>query len=1106
MNPNVLTLLLLEDSEDDELLLLRHFSQCGFEVVWERVQTASELLTALPKRSWNLIISDYNMSGFTASEALSLVKQSQLDIPFIVVSGTIGESLAVALMKAGASDYIMKNNLARLSESIRRELRDAEIRKQRFQAEAALSRSEAQTRAFLKGIPDIILLVGADGIYQEVVTVPRDRSLYRQNQKIVGRSIYECLPKKLADLRLYYIDQALRTGQLQVYEQAIELNGQSRFEEVRVIKSDADEVMLMIRDITERKQAELKLEKRDRYLTALVEIQQLLLSTKVDQAFYEFILPIIGEMSGADRTYVFEHERDSQQQIRVNYTHEWCAPGVTPHIDNPALQNLDYERELSWFWAKFQTLGIVNGPVSQIPSPEREHLAAQGIQSLLEVPIVANGELFGIIGLDDCHREKNWDPLEAEMVRSIATAIALAKEREQSAQALSQLNQELEHRVTQRTADLQKSEAQLQAFLNFAPSIIYVKDLQGRYTLVNHAFLELFACRFDDVIGKTDPRVFEAQDAQKIRQNDQQLLADEEFRRFEETLTINGKPHTFLSNKFLLRNPDGDPCNICGISIDITERQEAQQLLAASEEKYRNLVEHANDIIYILTSEGVFTYVSPNWTEILGHGAHEVINQPFHPFVHPEDVTKCLEFLQAILETGQKQKGVEYRVKHQDGGWRWHTSNASPQYDSDGNIIGCLGIAHDISDRKHAEAELQRTNAQLARATQLKDEFLANMSHELRTPLNAILGMTEGLQERVFGPLNERQTNALSTIERSSTHLLTLINDILDLSKVEAGQMELHLVATSVPALCQTSLSFIRQQALKKKIQLHTEIPPNLPEIVVDERRINQVLINLLSNAVKFTPPEGTITLKVEVLKPDPKSSNTDVKTVRFAVIDTGIGIAPHNRHKLFRPFVQIDGALNRRQMGTGLGLALVKRIAQLHGGQVDVTSEVGVGSCFWVDLPCLNYCALSANGPAPSTDQPDVELPSYPHQPLILLAEDNEANLSTLSSYLQAKGYELVLAKTGCEAVEQAQTRQPDIILMDIQMPEMDGLEAIRQIRQMPGLTEVPIIALTALAMTGDRDRCLAAGANQYMSKPVKLRELVGQIQALLTVNLLYR
>ena len=266
------------------------------------------------------------------------------------------------------------------------------------------------------------------------------------------------------------------------------------------------------------------------------------------------------------------------------------------------------------------------------------------------------------------------------------------------------------------------------------------------------------------------------------------------------------------------------------------------------------------------------------------------------------------------------------------------------------------------------------------------------------------------------------------------------------------------------------------------------------------------MLINLLSNAVKFTPPEGTITLKVEVLKPDPKSSNTDVKTVRFAVIDTGIGIAPHNRHKLFRPFVQIDGALNRRQMGTGLGLALVKRIVQLHGGQVDVTSEVGVGSCFWVDLPCLNYCALSANGPAPSTDQPDVELPSYPHQPLILLAEDNEANLSTLSSYLQAKGYELVLAKTGCEAVEQAQTRQPDIILMDIQMPEMDGLEAIRQIRQMPGLTEVPIIALTALAMTGDRDRCLAAGANQYMSKPVKLRELVGQIQALLTVNLLYR
>lgn len=1100
MNPNALTLLLLEDSEDDGLLLLRHLHRSGFEVEWERVQTVSEFLAALPKRPWNIIISDYNMSGFTAPQALSIVQQSQLDIPFIVVSGTIGESVAVTLMKAGASDYLMKNNLTRLSESIRRELREADVRKQRQLAEAALSHSQTQTRAFLAGLPDIIFVIGADGIYQQVLSIPPDRDVCFGGIDPVGHSVFDFSLPDLADMKMRAVLKAISTGEIQIYEQTIVIRGQRRYEEVRVVKSDADEALLIIRDITERKQAELKLEKRDRYLTALVDIQQLLLSTKVDQALYDFILPVLGEIAGADRAYVFEQVNDNTDDAWVRQTVEWCRADVPPQRDNPHLQNLHCQRDLPWLYEQFQTVGWVNGPVSQMPLRERQPLIEQGVCSVLEVPLIANGEMFGFIGLDDCRVEKTWDALEAEMLRSIATAIALAKEREHTADTLAQLNQDLEKRVAHRTAALQNSEAHLQAFLNFAPSVIYVKDLQGRYSLVNHAFLELFACHLDDVIGKTDDALFAPHDADQIYQSDQQLLEHGEFRRFEETLTVHGQQHTFLSNKFLLRDADGNPSNICGISIDITQRQQAQAQLAASEEKFRNLVEHANDIIYSLDCDGVFNYVSPNWTEVLGHNTDDVINQPFQPFVHPEDVPKCLKFLQTIFSTGTKQTGVEYRVKHQDGRWRWHTSNASPQYDGTGKVIGCLGIAHDISDRKHAEAKLQSTNAQLARATKLKDEFLANMSHELRTPLNAILGMTEGLQEQVFGELNERQFNALSTIERSSTHLLTLINDILDLSKVEAGQMELHLAPTPVSALCQTSLSFVRQQALKKKIQLRTDLPDSLPDIVVDERRLNQVLINLLSNAVKFTPTGGQVTLKVERLDPIEPLPKAPIKTIRFAVIDTGIGIAPSNRHKLFRPFVQIDGALNRRQMGTGLGLALVKRIVQLHGGQVDVTSEVGVGSCFIVELPCDNSCAIDTLAASSPTSTPEASLPTLSQPPLILLAEDNEANLSTLSSYLQAKGYQLTLAKTGREAVEQARSRPPDLILMDIQMPEMDGLAAIRQIRQLSDLASVPIIALTALAMTGDRDRCIAAGANDYMSKPVKLRELVAQIQVLLT------
>ncbi|MEG4806573.1 PAS domain S-box protein [Microcoleus sp. F8-D3] len=418
-----------------------------------------------------------------------------------------------------------------------------------------------------------------------------------------------------------------------------------------------------------------------------------------------------------------------------------------------------------------------------------------------------------------------------------------------------------------------------------------------------------------------------------------------------------------------------------------------------------------------------------------------------------------------------------------------------------------------LAERQRAEAQLTETNAQLGisneeliRATRLKDEFLANMSHELRTPLNAILGMSEGLQEQVFGIVNEQQIKALQTIERSGSHLLELINDILDVAKIESGQMELDCTPVSVNHLCQSSLAFIKQQALQKRIQLETKLLLNLPDLLIDERRIRQVLINLLNNAVKFTPEGGRITLEVSRQQrsadPDSADSPPDFlvkETMRIAVIDTGIGIAPEHINKLFQPFIQIDSALNRQYTGTGLGLALVKRIVELHGGQVLLTSEVGVGSCFAIDLPCT--AGAPSSGDLESQTDPRLERsgPEQEGSPLILLAEDNEANISTVSSYLRAKGYRILLAKNGEEAIARAKSENPNLILMDIQMPGMDGLEAMQQIRLDPNLVDVPIVALTALAMTGDRDRCLAAGANDYLSKPVKLKHLAATIQHLL-------
>jgi PAS domain S-box-containing protein len=425
-------------------------------------------------------------------------------------------------------------------------------------------------------------------------------------------------------------------------------------------------------------------------------------------------------------------------------------------------------------------------------------------------------------------------------------------------------------------------------------------------------------------------------------------------------------------------------------------------------------------------------------------------------------------------------------------------------------------LQQELTERQQAEAkltdsnqQLEISNRQLARATRLKDEFLANMSHELRTPLNAILGMTEGLQEQVFGTINIKQLKALETIERSSSHLLELINDILDVAKIEAGQIELDYTNTSVAYLCESSLVFIKQQALQKSIQLQVKLPDNLPELIVDERRIRQVLINLLNNALKFTPEKGRITLEVTQLPPEiSPTDSTEQHFLQFAVIDTGIGISPENINKLFQPFVQIDSSLNRQYAGTGLGLALVKRIVELHGGRVGVTSELSIGSCFTIDLPfqpsstLLWEKILGTKSAVTPEQNPQMTKETITLAPLILLAEDNEANISTVSSYLGAKGYRIVLANDGQEAIDCAQTHHPDLILMDIQMPGIDGLEAIKKIRLDQKLVDVPIIALTALAMTGDRDRCLAAGANEYLSKPVKLKQLASTIQQLLAAK----
>lgn len=405
--------------------------------------------------------------------------------------------------------------------------------------------------------------------------------------------------------------------------------------------------------------------------------------------------------------------------------------------------------------------------------------------------------------------------------------------------------------------------------------------------------------------------------------------------------------------------------------------------------------------------------------------------------------------------------------------------------------------------KKVTEEKLFQSNQELTRATRLKDEFLATISHELRTPLNAILGISETLQEEIYGQLNSKQLKSIQTIEKSGNHLLSLINDILDLASIESGQMKLNLAPTQIKELCESSLVFVEQQALQKNLQISTDIRENLPTLMVEERRIRQVLINLLSNAIKFTDEGGKISLKVD-LEIEKSSS---INFISFTVKDNGIGITPENLAKLFKPFVQIDSALNRQYIGSGLGLTLVKKFVEMHQGKVNVISKAGEGSSFSFYLPCddLFFLTTQSNHNFSANLSPKHNPPSIiPQNYTILLAEDNAATILNISSYLEKKGYKIILAKNGQEAIDLFKVHNPNLILMDILMPHIDGLEAIKRIRQETEFPYVktPIIALTALAMPQDKEKCLAAGANHYLTKPIKLSQLANIIQLILAKN----
>ena len=521
-----------------------------------------------------------------------------------------------------------------------------------------------------------------------------------------------------------------------------------------------------------------------------------------------------------------------------------------------------------------------------------------------------------------------------------------------------------------------------------------------------------------------------------------------------------------------------------------------------AELRYKLLVEQLPIIVYVNPIDQIenTTYVSPQIQTILGYMPEEWLADPefWQKRIHPDDRETVLTNIERSDLTG-KSFDMEYRMLARDGRVVWFQDQTVLVRDDKGQPLYWQGLKIDITKRKQAEDEIRKLNAELEqrveertkeleRALRAKDEFLANMSHELRTPLNAILGLSESLIELAAGPLNEKQHRYIGMISESGNHLLSLINDILDLAKIEAGQIVLNINEVELKQVCQASLRMINELAHKKNQQVTLEINDGIGSIWADERRLKQVLVNLLSNAVKFTPENGKLGLEAQ--------ADREEKRIMITVWDHGIGISESDLTRLFRPFVQLDSGLAREAPGTGLGLALVAQMVRLHGGSVAVESQPGEGSRFTVILPWEPALATDAMLRMKSTGKFRAIRPDAKDRPIILLVEDTKEVTMMIVDYLEVAGYQVITASDGPTGIEQAKRAHPALILMDIQLPGMDGLDVTRRLRADPDFRTVPIIALTALAMRGDRERCLAAGATDYLAKPVSLRKLVQMIE----------
>ena len=620
-----------------------------------------------------------------------------------------------------------------------------------------------------------------------------------------------------------------------------------------------------------------------------------------------------------------------------------------------------------------------------------------------------------------------------------------------------------------RERELQQANERLRLILDNAPVFIYLVDGSGRFLSVNRGWLEQIGIDSSSVIGRALGEVFPPAVAAQFAQNNACVLRADGPLEFEETQA----GRTYLSVKVPVRDAAGRAFAVCGMSVDITDRKRSEAALRESEDRFRSFTDSLPLIVWVHDADGAQEFVNRTFCEFFGVSREEMRAGRWQMLMHPEDgEAYSAAFFEAVRD--RRPFHGEVRVRRHDGEWRWIESWGRPRFSPSGEFLGFVGTSADITERKRAERKVRESEAALREADRKKDEFLAVLAHELRNPLAPIRNAVHIMRAPGMG--QAELAEARDIIDRQVKQLVRLVDDLLDISRITVGRMALQQAVLDLRAVADDALLMSGPLLDEAEHDVTVHLPPQPVWVRGDGVRLAQVISNLLNNAARYTPPGGSVSLRVT-------EEGADALVL---VEDTGVGLSPGVLERIFEPFVQAEGGASRAAGGLGIGLALSRSLTQLHGGTIKATSPgPGHGSCFVVRLP-------SAQQERPRAVAPKAAPAASGRPSRLLIVDDNQDSARSQAKMLRLLGHEVEAAFEGVEALRQVAAFRPEVVLLDLGLPGIDGYEVARRIRAMPEGREVLLVAQTGWGQDEDRRRTAAAGFDAHLVKPVELDSLL--------------